>query len=209
MSLREAVEKLVSMLPGAGGTKALEWEEAAPRLLPRLVSDAFVEELAAKHNSTPLWSQAIGGNVQVCLQLRYDDRARFLRSDEFDALAREGDPMGQAMANLARASGNAKFTAVDIGPEVGEDETVVVMAQTGDGLDSSRLLLPGLLDVLRDELGDSIVVAVPHRDTLLAAPDTELGRRVLRKKADDLLRRAPHAISTDLFRLGSRIILVD
>ena len=76
-----------------------------------------------------------------------------------------------------------------------------MVARTGDGLDSARLLLPTLTAVLRHDLGDAFLLAAPHRDTLLAAPDTDAGRALLLARAADLAARAPHAICDQPFRM--------
>jgi uncharacterized protein YtpQ (UPF0354 family) len=74
------------------------------------------------------------------------------------------------------------------------------MARTGDGLDSSRLLLPALRALIAAELGSPFAAAVPHRDALLAcslAPGG--GVDALRIRARNEAERARHAISGQLF----------
>ena len=85
------------------------------------------------------------------------------------------------------------------------DGVTLVVARTGDGLDASRLLLPGLHDVLAPELGSPFVAAVPHRDALFACPrDCERSVRALRERAARESLRAAHAISAMPVLVGMR-----
>lgn len=188
-----AVAKLVSMLPGnsTDGDDG-SWEELGPRLVPRLVTEAFALELKETGRGE-LATWPLGHQVRVALQARFETRARYIRKDEVAAW--DEDAYVVALANLAKQSAGARFAALDV------EHGPLVVARTGDGLDSARILLPSLADVLRTHLGENIVLAAPHRDTLLAAPDTVEGRSLLRARADDLAARAPHAISAELFRL--------
>jgi hypothetical protein len=74
------------------------------------------------------------------------------------------------------------------------------VAESRDGLDAARLLLPGLYQVLAPTLGSRFIVATPHRDTLLACPvSPEPLVAELRARTDAAVRSAPHAISQRLW----------
>lgn len=192
-ALTLAVAKLVSMLPGnSDDSEENTWEELGPRLVPRLVTEAFAAELKETGRGE-LATWPLGHQLVVALQARFETRARYIRQDEVDAW--DEDVYSVALANLARQSSGARFAALEI------EHGPLVVARTGDGLDSARLLLPSLGDVLKAHLGETFVIAAPHRDTLLAAPDTDEGRGLLRARASDLAARAPHAISAELFRV--------
>jgi len=81
------------------------------------------------------------------------------------------------------------------------DDGAFVVGKTGDGLDAARLLLPTLHRVLRAELEDPLVVAAPHRDTLLAATFTPWTVGVFQEQVEDAFRKAPHPISAAVFAL--------
>ena len=188
-----ALAKLVSMLPGnSEDGDANTWEELGPRLVPRLVTDAFAAELRDTGRGE-LATWPLGHQLVVALQARFETRARYIRRDEVDSWA--GDAYALALSNLAGQSAGARFAALDV------EHGPLVVARTGDGLDSARILLPTLGKVLEAHLGARFVIAAPHRDTLLAAPDTGAGRALLRTRASDLAARAPHAISAELFRI--------
>jgi len=81
----------------------------------------------------------------------------------------------------------------------------MVVARSGDALDSARLVLPGLHGVLATELDPPFAVAVPHRDLLLAVSgaDPEMLEALARRVADEYAR-APHRISPQILELGRR-----
>lgn len=193
-----AVRKLVAMLPGGDGPSTIAWDDAAPRLLPRLLSSSFLEELHRTHDDRGrLWAEPLGHDVVVGLLLAFEDRSRYVRADEVEAWARRaGEARAVAVANLAARSEHARFARVDTpdGP--------IVVARSGDGLDSARLLLPTLHGVLAPELGSPFYAAAPHRDTLLAcAAEPASLVDALRARAEDDAARAPHRISPALFQI--------
>ena len=225
-AVARAVEKLVSMVSGAGATE-VPWDEARARLLPRPVSATFVEELARAYGTGTLLVESVAADVHLAFVLAYDDRARYVRTAEaelwecFLGDRRRGNtaqgkpsvipetlfPRGlssrkravysTALANLATRSASARFARVDTA------DGPLVVARTGDGLDAARLVLPTLHDVLAPELGSPFLAAVPHRDTLLAcAREPASLVHALRARARDDAARAPHRISEALFEIS-------
>ena len=74
----------------------------------------------------------------------------------------------------------------------------LILFQTGDGYDASRLLLPTLHDRLREHLGSPFAAAIPTRDLLLCfRNDDETIARVKEQVADDF-RRMPHQVTDRL-----------
>ena len=196
----QAVAKLLAMLVG-GSAGVLSWDEARPRLYPRLVSTTLLDELHRSHEGRgTLFASEVAADVRCTLVLHYDDRARYARTDEIERW--EGDagadaPHRAALENLAARSARARFARVDTpdGP--------LVVARTGDGLDAARLILPTLHEVLAPELGSPFVAAIPHRDTLLACAREPVALvAALRARTADEAGRAPHRISAALFDVG-------
>lgn len=193
--LGHAVDRLCASLVREAGP-LLTWEAARPLLFPRLLGKAFVDSLP---DARDLHLRPLASDVWQALVLRFKDRARFVRRAEVEAWSesrsREGMPPDQhALANLAGASTSARFLQHDTrqGP--------IVVAESRDGLDAARLLLPGLYEVLAPALGARFIVATPHRDTLLACPVApELLVAELRARTDAAVRGAPHAISQRLW----------
>lgn len=196
-AVRAATDRLVTMLPGGPGGGALSWAEARTRLLPRLCATSFLVEMAG-HGRGRLLARGVAHDVAVALIVAFEGRSRFLRQDELGDLGVGADEaLRVAVDNLAGRSERARLARVDThaGP--------MIIARTGDGLDSARLLLPGLHDVLSAELPSPILAAVPHRDALLAVTGAD-GAIVeaFRAHVADEHARAPHRISAALFEVG-------
>ncbi len=182
----EAARRIISMLPGADTQEATPWHEAASRLLPRLVSRQFLDSLPGEQS---LYSEDIGDDVHLALQLRYGERARYVRSTEIDVWALERSAARyQAIENLTSRSRKLRLERVSGN---------VLRVRQGDGLDGARLLLPDLAARLARLADEAWVAAAPHRDVLLlgygeAVPEVA-------KRAEDAVQRAPHPISASLF----------
>lgn len=195
--LRSAVSRLCASIGGdAGRSSELPWSVARNLLFPRLVGPSFASALPA--DSADLYLRSIGTDVWETLVVKTRERARYVRRLELEEWAKEGAvPREQALHNLARASERARFLEHDTphGP--------MVIAQSRDGLDAARLMLPGLHELLSRTLGSPFLVAVPHRDTLIAAPcePVELVDE-LKRRVGAAFRDAPHAISEQLWKMG-------
>ena len=193
-ALDEAVAKIVALLPGNQGEAEQTLEALLGRLIPRLVPRAFLRELDDERQ-TRLAHEALAGELCVALQVRGEGRARYVRENELeDGFTRY---LAAALTNLARGSEGARFATIET------ERGPLVMARTGDGLDSARLLLPTLAEVLGAELGIPCLVSAPHRDTLLAARDDDDGAALLAERSSDLAARAPHKVSDECFRLDA------
>jgi uncharacterized protein YtpQ (UPF0354 family) len=185
-----AVERLVAALPGgaADPRPALTWDEARPRLLPRLVGDVFLESLPER---APLALAPVAGDVRCALVVAYEGRARFVRNDELAGWSIPFEAARtHAIVNLEARSLGTRFLA----------DGALQVARSGDGLDAARLLLPALHDALAPRLGSPFLVAVPHRDVLIASPIAAAD--ALAARARDDAARAPHRISDTLLLVG-------
>jgi hypothetical protein len=192
--LGHAVDRLCASLLREA-SPLLSWEAARSLLYPRLLGKAFIDGLP---DARDLYLRPLAPDVWQALVLRFKDRARFVRRAEVETWSRESServlPDQHALGNLARCSGSARFLqhATHQGP--------IVVAESRDGLDAARLLLPGLYEVLAPALGPRFIVATPHRDTLLACPVApEPLVDELRARTDAAVRGAPHAISQRLW----------
>ncbi len=191
--LRAAVGRLCASLRGETRRTEQPWELARAMIYPRLVGSGFVEALPGAHADLHL--QRLGSEVWETLVLRTKDRARYVRREEVADWSRDGaSPRAQALQNLAQASERARFLQHDTkyGP--------IVVAQSRDGLDAARLLLPGLHAMLAGPLGSPFLVAVPHRDALLACPTGPVSLvEELTRRVQAAARQAPHAISARIW----------
>lgn len=184
----QAAQRIISMLPGDGGPRETSWEEAAPRLFPRLVSEAFLRSLP---DEQALYREEIGHDVYIALQLRYGPRARYVRLNEVTRWSESGDAFHQAVRNLVAHSRTLRLEPIDRG---------LLRVRQGDGLDAARLVLPDLAVRLRRLAPEPWFAAAPHRDVLLIAPANDAS--LLLDLAKDAAVRAPHPISSALFAVS-------
>lgn len=195
--LAGAIDRFVRMLSPGDSSDAMPWADAAPRLLPRLASVTFLESLRASPNASALASRAVAPGLVAALVLEFDGRLRFVREREVEKWRSEGaDPFAHAATRLDERSTRTRWSLDRVG------ETPCAMASRGDGLAATLVLSHPVRRELARQLGDSFVVALPHRDRLVATRgDVDLV--ALRAHAEDEHRRAPHRISACLFRVTS------
>jgi uncharacterized protein YtpQ (UPF0354 family) len=74
----------------------------------------------------------------------------------------------------------------------------LMLFQTMDGYDSSRLLLPTLYERLREYLGAPFAAAIPNRDILLCFRDDKETIDRLRPQIANDFHRMPHQITDKL-----------
>ena len=187
----QAAKRIISMLPGAESEPYTPWHEAASRLLPRLVSQKFLQSLPS---SPALYVDEVGNDVHLSLQLRYETRARYIRSSEVDSWPlQRAAALQQALENLAERSKSLRLERVT---------DHIVRIRAGDGLDGARLLLPDLAARLARIDASVWVAAAPHRDVLLLARAEAV--EALGAHARDAAQRAPHPVSPSVFMITSR-----
>lgn len=186
-SVMQTARKLVDMLPG--GVTAISAEDALAKVCPRLIAPDFASEAA-------LHSVPFRGALRIALVLRMGERARFVLASDLPRWSLDPDALLlRALDNLAVASSSAKV----------HREPPLSYLRSGDGLDSARLLLPGLHETMAAELGETFLAAVPHRDVLLLARTEDAA--ALRARAEDDYARAPHRVSSALYRVSASGIL--
>lgn len=100
----------------------------------------------------------------------------------------------RAMANLLSRSETMNAHAAQ--DEAGEIN--LILFQSLDGFDASRLLLPNLHDRLREHLGSPFVAAVPNRDILLCFRNEPQTVASLRSQIKHDFRNMPHQVTERL-----------
>jgi uncharacterized protein YtpQ (UPF0354 family) len=150
------------------------------------VSRQFLDALPGEQ---ALYAESVGGDVHLALQLRYAERARYVRTAEVDGWALERSAARhQAIENLRSRSRKLRLERISDG---------VLRVRQGDGLDGARLLLPDLAARLARLADETWIAAAPHRDVLLLGYESFVHE--LAKRAEDAAQRAPHPISASLF----------
>lgn len=195
------VRRLLSMLPGAPET-TVALTEVRERLVPRLARADSLRELEGQ-GSSPLYAAPLTDELVIALMVEYEGRARYVRQRELAGWGLSAnEALALALENLAARSEHARIsmTETDFGP--------LLVARTGDGRDSARVLLRGLYGALAERLGGDVYVGIPHRDTFFAcsAKNQALVEELKRRTAHDAAR-APHRLSAQLFQLTAGGVL--
>ncbi len=100
-----------------------------------------------------------------------------------------------------RAIGNLVDRSESMNAHAAQDESGrinLILFQTLDGFDASRLLLPSLHDRLREHLGSPFVAAVPNRDILLCFRNDGETVDSLRDQINSDFRTMPHQVTNKL-----------
>jgi uncharacterized protein YtpQ (UPF0354 family) len=105
----------------------------------------------------------------------------------------------QAMINLqARTAERGSYTVT------GEGAQRLVVFNTQDGFDATRLLLTTMLDEIRPQFPGTMVIGIPNRDFLIAFSDAD--RTILANVALQIQRDAAerdHGLTDQLFTLSN------
>ena len=74
----------------------------------------------------------------------------------------------------------------------------LILFQTMDGYDASRVLLPNLHEKLREHLGSPFCAAIPNRDILLCFRNEDATVERLREQIEADHKRMPHGVTDRL-----------
>ena len=192
--LEHHVERwVVELLRAAEGRpdESAPFEDVRDRILPMLLPERRLDSTYASTVSQPLIEGLrVGYAIDADRTITYIPKAQFERWKlDIDDLHQ------QALANLeARSSPLPAHAAQD------EDGTTnLIIVQTMDGYDASRLLLPRLHEQLKTHLGSPFLAGVPNRDILICfRDDAELVGRIRTQIAADF-NSMPHQLTDDLF----------
>ncbi|HZZ43724.1 MAG TPA: DUF1444 family protein [Tepidisphaeraceae bacterium] len=170
-------------LPDQGGT----FEQLKDRILPMVLSEPGDDIPPGQMVTQPL----IDGLV-VAYAVDNDRTIAYIPRVQFDNWHISVDDLHEtALENLVKRSESLNAHAAQ--DENGEVN--LILFQTLDGYDASRLLLPSLHDRLREHLGSPFAAAVPNRDILLCfRNDDETVSRLRQQIADDY-RQMPHQVT--------------
>ena len=104
------------------------------------------------------------------------------------------DLHNQAITNLvSRSESIAAHAAPD-----GQGRVSLILFQTMDGFDASRVLLPTLHDRLREYLGSPFAAGIPNRDILLCFRNDPETVDNLRKQIATDYQNMPHQVTDKL-----------
>jgi hypothetical protein len=188
--MRHRIERwIVELLRAGEGSPDREgsFEELKDRILPMVLTE---KEVQARHSQTQ--TQPLVSGLFVGYAIDSDRSIAYIPRLQFESWGISQDDLHEtALDNLVSRS--ESMAAQD------EDGKIsLILFQTGDGYDASRLLLPTLHERLREHLGSPFAAAIPHRDILLCfRNDEETVGRVKGQVVEDF-RKMPHQVSDKL-----------
>jgi len=184
---RWAVELLRASegLPDQGAT----FEEVKDRIYPMIVSGR------ASDVHDGVVSQPLIEGLLVAYAIDNDRTIAYIPRKRFESWNMSLEDLHKtAIDNLT-----AKSEAISAHAAQDEDGRVnLILFQTMDGYDASRILLPTLHDRLREHLGSPFAAGIPNRDILLCFRDEEENVSRLAKQIAEDFRKMPHQVTDKL-----------
>jgi hypothetical protein len=191
--LKHHVERwAVELLRAAEGTPdaAANYEDVKERILPMLMRVADEEAPGGG-----LVTQPMVEGLVIAYAIDQDRTIAYLSKQRFDQWGITLEDLHQtAIDNLTtRSEAISAHAAQDENGKVN-----LILFQTMDGYDASRILLPTLHDRLREHLGSPFAAGIPNRDILLCfRDDPETVARLKAQIAEDY-QRMPHQVTDQL-----------
>lgn len=191
-SRRQIERWLVELLRAGEGMPDRQgtFEELKPRILPMLMGKGDPE------NPDAVFTQPLVDGLRIAYAVDHDRTIAYLSPEWIKRWKISVDLLHEtAMENLALRSEQLTAHA----PHEEGEAVNLILFQTQDGYDASRLLLPTLHSRLRSYLGSPFAAAVPNRDILLCfRADPEVVSRIHPQVKSDFLQM-PHQVSDGLF----------
>ena len=212
--LKHHVERwAVELLRAAEGTPdaGANFEDVKERILPMLLRarEEGVEESAGGEKGDPsdpddadeqtpgrgIVSQPLVEGLQIAYAIDQDRTIAYISKSRFEKWGVTLEQLHQtAIENLsARSESIAAHAAQDENGRVN-----LILFQTMDGYDASRVLLPTLHDRLREHLGSPFAAGIPNRDILLCFRDEPETVSRLRQQIAEDYQRMPHQVTDRL-----------
>jgi len=183
---------MVELLRASEGTpdQGGDLEQLKDRILPMVLSATTTE----MRTSTMVTQPLIEGLI-VAYAVDNDRTISYIPQAQFDAWRTTVDDLHElALNNLV-----ARSEAINAHAAQDEQGRInLILFQTMDGYDASRILLPTLHDRLREHLGSPFVAGIPNRDILLCFRDDEETVPRLKEQIADDYRQMPHQVTDRL-----------
>ncbi|HET6250337.1 MAG TPA: DUF1444 family protein [Tepidisphaeraceae bacterium] len=200
--MRRNVERwMVELLRAAEGSpdRNGSYESLKERILPMILP----EDAGAAHADTV--SEPLIEGLRIAYAIDSDRTIAYIPRAQFEEWKMSTDDLhAQALDNLVARSETMEASAA----QDDDGKISLILFQTGDGYDASRLLLPTLHERLREHLGSPFAAAIPTRDMLLCfRSDAQTVGRVKKQVADDY-RSLPHQVTDRLLLITADGIAV-
>ncbi|HSU69417.1 MAG TPA: DUF1444 family protein [Tepidisphaeraceae bacterium] len=171
--------------------RAGSFADLKERIFPMLVS-----ELRAQSTHRQTISQPLVEGLQVAYAIDNDRSIAYIPRRQFEAWNITEDELHETALNnlVARSEAMAAQAATDENGNVD-----LILFQTGDGYDASRILLPTLHERLREYLGTPFAAAIPNRDILICFRNDDATVRRVKSQVEEDFRRMPHQVTDRWF----------
>lgn len=188
--MRRQIERwMVELLRAAEGAPDMDgsFEELKDRIMPMVVPEGAPASVSL--------SQPLVNGLSISYAIDNDRTISYVSPERFDRWKLSLDQLHeQAMTNLVGKSESMSASAAQ-----DEDGKVyLILFQTMDGYDASRVLLPTLHDRLREYLGSPFVAGIPTRDILLCFRNDEDTVGKLRPQIEKDFAQMPHQVTDKL-----------
>jgi len=186
---------ITELLRAAEGSpdQSAPFEQVKDRILPVVVA-------GGAQIGGPLGAAVLSQNILDGLAVAYA-----IDSDQFIAYIprRLFDQWGISLDSLHElAIQNLVVRSESIQAHAGQDEDgriSLILVQTMDGYDASRILLPSLHERLRKHLGSPFVAGIPNRNILVCFRDDPQTVARMRKQIRQDYQTMPHQVTDRLF----------
>ena len=180
----------VELLRASEGTpdQGASFDELGQRVLPMVLSQAQLD--AAAPNA--MVSQPLVAGLHVVYAIDSDRTIAYIPRPQFDAWGLALDDLHEAALNnlVARSEAISAHAAQDESGRIN-----LILFQTMDGFDASRILLPTLHERLREHLGSPFAAGIPNRDILLCFRNDDETLSRLRGQIAEDYRNMPHQVT--------------
>jgi len=170
--------------PDRGGS----FEELKDRIMPILISESRADDVSTV-------SEPLVTGLRIGYAIDGDRTIAHIPKVQFDEWGVTMDDLHDAaIANLSGRSEQMKADAL----QDEDGQVYMIVFQTLDGYDASRVLLPTLHDRLSEYLGSPFCAAIPSRDVLLCFREDTANVDKLKEQIASDHKRLPHGITDQL-----------
>jgi uncharacterized protein YtpQ (UPF0354 family) len=146
--------------------------------------------------SPAMVTQPLVAGLHIAYAIDSDRTIAYIPRAQFDAWNITLDQLhNTAIQNLL---GRSEQIAAHAAQDESTGQVNLILFQTMDGFDASRILLPNLHDRLRQYLGSPFCAGIPNRDILLCFRNDEETVGKLRGKIGDDYLHMPHQVTDKL-----------
>jgi len=181
----------VELLRAGEGTPdhGATFEQLQERVLPMVLS-----QKSSDPEASVMITQPLVPGLQIAYAIDSDRTISYIPQPLFKRWGLSVDELHEtAMSNLVSRS-----EAINAQAATDDNGIYLILFQTLDGFDASRLLLPTLHDRLREHLGSPFAAAIPHRDILLCFRNDDATVDGLRDQIKTEYRKMPHQVTDKL-----------